>query len=95
MKKNDSVVAKTLENVRKIKGYGKKTVKILEELSKNTESKVYSLSSVRAVSSGNWFCEEIYDAMLILLSRDLELKKKRAKVSRSVSDGFNQLGQIA
>lgn len=95
MLKNDSEVAKTLENVKKIKNYGNKTVKILDEISKTTQAKVYGKEAIRLVASGKWFNEAIYDAMLLLLKRELELVNNRNKLIKEVNKGFSQLGKTA
>ena len=95
MLKNDSEVAKTLENIKKVKNYSTKTVKVLSESSKNTQGKNYGKGSVRLVASGNWFNEEIYHAMLIVLKNEIELAKTRNKLAKEVFKGIGHLGKTA
>lgn len=95
MLKNDSEVAKTLENIKKVKNYSTKTVKVLSESSKNTQGKNYGKGAVRLVASGNWFNEEIYYAMLVVLKNEIDFAKSRNKLSKEVFKGIEQLAKTA
>lgn len=95
MLKNDLVVAMHLEKVKQVKNYGPKTIKILEEISKSTNGKVYSKEAIRLVASGKWFNDEIYVAMLLLLKQEIDLVNNRNKLIKEVNKGFQQLSKNA
>ena len=95
MLKKQSEILIHLEKVKKVKNYGNKTIKILQEISKTTDGKVYGKEAIRLVASGKWFNDAIYDAMLLLLKQEIELANNRNKLIKEVNKGFEQLSKTA
>jgi len=95
MLKNELDVSIYLEKVKKVKNYGNKTVKILQEISKTTNGKVYGKEAIRLVASGKWFNDAIYNAMLLLLKQEIDLANNRNKLIKEVNKGFQQLSKTA
>ena len=95
MLKNDLEVAMHLEKVKKVKNYGNKTIKILQEISKTTQGKVYGKEAIRLVASGKWFNDAIYDAMLLLLKQEIDSANNRNRLIKEVNKGFQQLSKTA
>jgi len=95
MLKNELDVSIYLEKVKKVKNYGNKTVKILQEISKTTNCKVYGKEAIRLVASGKWFNDAIYNAMLLLLKQEIDLANNRNKLIKEVNKGFQQLSKTA
>ncbi len=90
LQKTDQEVAKTFENVQKVPLYAKRCVKILEQLSKTTNEKVYSEHAIRLVVSGKWFSQPIYNACLLLLEEVIEENKKQSKKASILNREFEK-----